>query len=722
MREKLKTKDYIREIFAGLMVAAISIPIGMGYVQIAGLPAIYGLYGSAVPIFIFAIISTSPQFNYGVDAAPAALIGGILLTLGIENGSAEAVAIVPVLTFYTAAWLLIFYFFKAGRLVNYISSPVMGGFITGIAATVILMQIPKLIGGTSKIGELFELVKCIIVSFENINYLSLILGLVSLFILLISKRISPKFPMSLIVLISGVILTKFFHIEKYGVALLADVERGFPKFIMPSFNAIHFKDGLMLTLPVAVLIVVQSLLGENSFASKNNYKINDNREVLAFSLSNFSSAFVGCCPVNGSVTRTIISEQYGAKTKIVSFVASFSMLALLMFGTGFIKYLPVPVLTAIVIAALLGVLKINLAKKLYKVNKPEFFIFMGVFTAVLLLGTVYGVVVGVVLSFVAMVIKSSLPPRSFLGVISGKDGFYDINRNREAKAIDNVVIYRFSGSLFFANVNVFESDIEEAIKEDTKIVIIDAGGIGSIDITAAEKLELIHRNLSNKGIKFYITEHIGELNDEMRKLDIGHLVEEGVVRRSIKSALRESDIVYPYPVHVDNKELESKPLIIKEEIIEEFEWAFGDDAEDQMEKHAEEIIKNISILSDKLMPETDIDLKAKVWQHLGSYDQDKLLEHLERHLNEIAARLGQSVDAVEANIMEHRIRLAQKMKSENRELYEQYALKCEQYENVLKNENPKLYNYIMEHRRRQYEVLKESKPEIAEYARKWIGN
>lgn len=720
MRQKLRAKDYLREIFAGLMVAAISIPIGMGYAQIAGLPALYGLYGSAVPILVFTLISTSPEFNYGVDAAPAALIGGILLTLGIESGSAKAVEIIPVLTFYTAAWLLLFYFLKAGRLVNYISSPVMGGFITGIASTVILMQIPKILGGSSKVGELFELIKCILASFQNINYMSLILGLASIIILLLSKKISPKFPMSLIILILGVLITKFFHIEKYGVALLADVERGIPKFVMPNFSAIHFKDGLMLTLPVAVLILVQSLLGENSFASKNNYKIDDNREVLAFSLSNFSSAFVGCCPVNGSVTRTIISEQYGARTKIISFVASFAMFALLMFGTGFIKYLPVPVLTAIVIAALIGVLKIDLAKKLYKINKSEFLIFMGVFAGVLLLGTVYGVVVGVILSFAVTIIKSSLPPRSFLGVIQGKDGFYDINRNSEAKAIDHVVIYRFSGSLFFANINVFESDIENAIKEDTKVVIVDAGGIGSIDITAAEKLELIHKNLSNKGIKFYITEHIGELNDEMRKLNIGYLIEEGVVRRSIKAALRESGLSYPYPVHGDNNNLNSKPGVIKEEIIEEFEWAFGDDAEKQMEKHVKEIIKNISVFSDKLMPETDIDFKAKSWRYLSDYDKDKLLEHLEIHLNEIAGRLGQSVDAVEANIMEHRIKLAQKMKNENKEFYEKYVLKCEAYEKLIQKENPELYEYIMEHRRKQYEALKKTKPEIAEYAKKWI--
>ena len=463
------------------------------------------------------------------------------------------------------------------------------------------------------------------------------------------------------------------------------------------------------------------MLAETSFANKNNYKIEDNREILAFSLSNLASAIVGCCPVNGSVSRTVMMEQYGAKTKIVSFTASIVMVLVLLFATGFISYLPVPVLTAIVISALIGVLEIHLAKRLYKINKTEFFIFMGAFAAVLILGTIYGVVIGVLLSFAVMIIKSAVPPRSFLGVIQGKEGFYDLNRNRDAKPISGVIIYRFSGSLFFANINTFQNDLDDAVDENTKVVIIDAGGIGSIDITAADRLEIIYKNFRDKGIEFYITEHIGELNDEMRKLDLGYLVEEGVVRRTIKSALREAGIHCPYDIDGERAHKSKvKSLMIQEEILQEFEWAFGEDAEKQMEKHVEEIIANITKFTAELTPESDIDFKAKAWRHLGTYDQDRLLEHLERHLNEFAARLGQPVDAVEANIMEHRIRLEEKMKKENQVFYEIYLQKREKYERLLQKKNPELYKYIMEHRKKQYEILKETNPEVAKNVKKWI--
>lgn len=167
---------------------AVSIPISMGYAQIAGLPAVYGLYGSVFPIILFGLFSTSPQFIFGVDAAPAALVGSAIVGLGIESGTKEAMAAVPVLTFFVALWLLAFYFMKAGKLVNFISAPVMGGFITGICTTIILMQVPKLMGGTAGVGELFELAEHIAETLKTINLPSLVIGLTALFILLVSKK------------------------------------------------------------------------------------------------------------------------------------------------------------------------------------------------------------------------------------------------------------------------------------------------------------------------------------------------------------------------------------------------------------------------------------------------------------------------------------------------------------------------------------------------------
>ena len=346
---KYDKKNLPKDILAGIIIMAVSIPIAMGYAQIAGLPAVYGLYGSIFPILIFALCSTSPQFIFGVDAAPAALIGSALVGLGIESGSSEAIAAVPVLTFFVAVWLLAFYFMKAGKLVNYISAPVMGGFITGICTTIILMQVPKLMGGTAGVGELIELAEHI--GQTKVNLPSLILGGISLLILLVSKKVMPKFPMAVLLMAAGAAMTKFFPVREWGIQTLSAVEPGLPQFVIPDIRMLPMKEVVTISLSVAVVIMAETLLAENNFAQKNGYRMNDNQEIFAFSMGNFLAAFTGCCPINGSVSRTAMGEQYQSKTQLTGIIAGLSMLVLLLCGTGFIGYLPIPMLTAIVISA-----------------------------------------------------------------------------------------------------------------------------------------------------------------------------------------------------------------------------------------------------------------------------------------------------------------------------------------------------------------------------------
>ena len=200
-------KDLPKDILTGIMIAAVSIPISMGYAEVSGIPAIYGLYGSVFPIILFALFSTSPQFIFGVDAAPAAIVGAAMATLGIPAGSQEAKQYVPMMAFSAGLWLLLFYFLRAGRMVDFISTPVMGGFISGIAVTIILMQIPKVLGSGSGSGELLELLEDILEALRHVNLLSVALGAVSLAIIVAARRFMPKFPMAVVIMAAGVLLT-----------------------------------------------------------------------------------------------------------------------------------------------------------------------------------------------------------------------------------------------------------------------------------------------------------------------------------------------------------------------------------------------------------------------------------------------------------------------------------------------------------------------------------
>ena len=302
-------KNLPKDMFAGLIIMAVSIPISMDrYCGLAVKPRF--VMDSVFPILLFALFSTSPQFIFGVDAAPAALVGSALLGMGIESGSAEAMSVVPVLTFCVAVWLLVFSLLGAGKLVNYISAPVMGGFITGICTTIILMQAPKLLGGSAGTGELPELLLHLWESLPGLNVPSLLLGLLALCILLLSKKIMPKFPMAVVLMALGVLLSKYLPLQTWGIATLSAVEPGMPEWSLPDLSAVPFVDAMTISLSVAVVIMAETLLAENSLAGKNGYRIDDNREIFAFSMGNFVAALTGCCPMNGSVSRTAMGEQY----------------------------------------------------------------------------------------------------------------------------------------------------------------------------------------------------------------------------------------------------------------------------------------------------------------------------------------------------------------------------------------------------------------------------
>ena len=232
-------KEYLpKDIFSGIIIAAVSIPISMGYAQISGIPAVYGLYGSVLPILLFALFSTSRQFIFGVDAAPAAIVGGALSTLGIAAESEAAMDYVPAIALFAGLWLFIFFLLHADKIVDFISTPVMGGFISGIAVTIILMQIPKLMGSPAGSGELLELAEHIFAAAKNISWLSLFMGLGALVLIRTFKKLAPKFPMAIVIMALGVLSTVVFHVNEKGVVLLQSVERGLPSLVIPDFGIV----------------------------------------------------------------------------------------------------------------------------------------------------------------------------------------------------------------------------------------------------------------------------------------------------------------------------------------------------------------------------------------------------------------------------------------------------------------------------------------------------
>ncbi|MCR5747040.1 MAG: SulP family inorganic anion transporter [Lachnospiraceae bacterium] len=578
----LKTKTVkhpLNDVFVGIIIALISIPISMGYSQIAGLPAIYGLYGSLLPILVYGLMTTSPQFVVGVDAMPAAMAGTLLSTLFVTPGSDEAKELIPVISLLVAVWFIIFYLFKAGRVIKFISVPVMGGFISGVGTTIILMQLPKLFGGNPSSGEAPALLFNIYMELHNFNPVSFLLGAGTIIIILASKKLWPRLPMPAVMLVAGALLQIVFRLDAHGVSLLPSVAPGLPPLHLPDLKVLthhSFPTIAIESLSIATVIMAQTLLATESYASKYDYKIDVNRELLAYSCMNVASAFLGCCPINGSVSRSGIVDSYKGRSQIISVSAAITMAIVLLFCTHLLGFLPVPVLTGIVISALISIIDYKMLFHLIKYSRSEAIVFLSSFLAVLLLGTINGVFIGSFLSFGEIAARGVVPPTSFIGRIPGHGNFHTIGRNKHACPIKNTLVYRFSGNLFFANIDRFESDIQDAIKPDTHQIVVDARGIGSIDITALDRLIAFIEKLNKRGIKFYIAEHDSSLNDSIRKMGGEFLIDKGVIRRTITLALSDAGLEKPYDLEC-TEYFSSSEFVSPSEEITEAEWAYGHD-------------------------------------------------------------------------------------------------------------------------------------------------
>ena len=619
------------DLFSGVLIALLSIPISMGYAQLAGLPPVYGLYGSLIPILLFAMLSTTREFIFGVDAAPAAMVGAVLASLGVTAGSAEAMRIVPVLTLYVALWLAVFALVRADRAVDYISEPVMGGFISGVCCEIILMQVPKLLGSGTGTGELFELLGHIFDAAKTVNLPTAALGFATLVILLLAPRKWPKVPWVLVMMVLGGLLGAFAPLGAWGVALLAAVPRGLPKLLLPDLTALPFTKALVATLPVAAVILAETLLASSGTAQKNGYRLNGRREIAAYAVGNVAAGLVGCCVVSGSVSRTAVNERNGGKTQLVSVTASVTMLLVLLFATPLIRFLPVPVLTAIVVNALIK-----------------------------------GVLVGMVLSFIDVLMRAAAPQRTFLGTLPGKAGFFPIDRVSGVQPLPHIVLYRFSGSLFFANIRRFQEDIEGALQPDTQAVIVDGSAVVSVDITACDRLVALNRKLRAQGVRFYLTEHIGEVNDQLRHFEAGELIETGAVRRTIRGALRDAGVTLDpgssyqqIPGNMDD---------IRQ--LQELEWLYGADAEVQIERNVQLMLARMRTTDDVRARRAMLEHFLNEDFHFGSIDADEVLLHLEGHTDELAQLLGNSEDDVFTDLEVERDSLIDRVEQDYPELVE----------------------------------------------------
>jgi high affinity sulfate transporter 1 len=510
-----------KDLMAGLVLTAILVPVGMGYAEAAGLPAIYGLYATIVPLIAYAIFGPSRILVLGPDSSLAAIIAATVVPLAAGDPE-RLVALAGMLALMTGALCILAGLARFGFITDLLSKPVRLGYLNGIALTVIIGQLPKLLGfsssGENLIQEAVSLVQGVAQGMTN--WTAFAIGASCLAIVLIFKRRWPRIPGVLIAVVGATIVVGLFDLAATaGVSVVGPLPQGLPSFQIPVVSLADM--GALLAGAVAITLVSfadMSVLSR-TFALRGGYEVDQNQEIIALGAANVAAGFFQGFSISSSSSRTPVAEQAGAKTQLTGVVGALCIALLLVFAPTLLQNLPNAALGAVVITACLSLVDIEGLARLYRLRRGEFFLALACFLGVALIGVIQGIFIAVGLALLGFIWRAWRPYDAVLGRVDGLKGYHDVTRYPEARRIPGLVLFRWDAPLFFANAEVFREHVLQAVASaptPTRWVVVAAEPVTDIDVTAAEALSALDDDLQGAGIELCFAEMKDPVKDRLK--------------------------------------------------------------------------------------------------------------------------------------------------------------------------------------------------------------
>lgn len=513
-----KSEYFKSDLAAGITVAVLLIPQGMAYALIAGLPPIYGLYAALVPQIVYAFLGTSRQLAVGPVAMDSLLVAAGLGALSIVDPS-QYIQMAIVLALLMGALQFILGLLRMGFIVSFLSKPVINGFTAAAAIIIGLSQLKHLLGiPVAQSNKIQEFASTFLQSNTPIHLPTLIIGLGSVLLLIGIKKWNPKIPSGLIAVVLGIFWVYFGKQAQTGVAIVGEIPNGLPSFTLPLTDWETIKALFPIALTIALVAFMEAVSVAKAIQEKHkNYEINPNQELIALGASNIIGSLFQSYPTTGGFSRTAVNDQAGAKTGISALVSAIIVAVILSFFTHWFFYLPKAVLGAIIIVAVINLIDLKYAARLFKSRKDEFAVLLLTFVLTLFVGITQGILFGIIFSLLLLVFRTSKPHYAFLGRIGTTNYFKNIERFPEEVVVRNdLIILRFDAQLFFGNIEFFKKLVLEAIEKNkgqVKGFIINARAINYIDSTATEQLVEIIKKLQKKDIRVMIVGAIGPARD-----------------------------------------------------------------------------------------------------------------------------------------------------------------------------------------------------------------
>ncbi|WP_433697007.1 SulP family inorganic anion transporter [Nocardiopsis sp. CA-288880] len=518
------------DVVAGLTVWAVLVPESIAYATIAGVPPIIGLYAAPVALLLYALLGSSRQLVVGPMSSTALLSGTVVA--GLAAGTDEAVAFTIGLALVAGTIALVAGLLRLGFVASFISEPVLKGFVIGLALTIIVGQLPKLAGSPGGEGEFPGKLWGFLTGLGQVDALTLAMGSVALVVLLLLKRFLPLVPASLVVVVLSIAATWTLGLDRSGLAIVGPLPSGLPSVGLPDLAWSDYASLVAGGAAIALVGFAEGLGAARTYAAKSGDRIDTDRELLGLGGANLASGLCSGMVVNGSLSKTAVNGAAGARSQVSGLTAALLTVLTLLFLTGLFEKLPEAVLAAVVIAAVIDLVDVSALRSLYRLTTPalrdvyglaartDFLAALAALLGVLLLGTLPGLVVGVVMSLLLLLRRSSRPHVAELGRVRGpgeRPRWVDAEREAAAEPEPGARVLRVEGGLYFANSEyVHDRVVDTARSTDASGVVLDLRAVPFVDATAARMLDRLADDVAVHGAHLYLARDLGQVRDMLQ--------------------------------------------------------------------------------------------------------------------------------------------------------------------------------------------------------------
>jgi sulfate permease, SulP family len=509
--------DLPGDVVAGLTGAAVLVPQSMAYAQIAHLPPVVGLYASVVPLLVYAVLGRVPQLGVG-PLASISILSAVGVAKLAPDTSTEFIALSATLAVIVGVVHLAVGLARLGFLVRFLSEPVMTGFLAALSVLLIATQLGALTGIqiSSTSTRSYEVVRDWLEGLDAASLTTTALGVASIIALLAARR-WRRLPSALMLIVVTSLAVLVFGLDDHGVAVVGKVPSGLAVPDNPPWSL----DDVQVLLPTAFAITLISILEAmtlaREFADKHGYDIDANQEIAALGASNVSAGFFQGMVVTSAITRSTILDEAGARTQLSGALSALIVAPLVMFGTGTFRYIPICVLAAIVIVAVLPFIKIGEAVRLWRVQRADFWVMLLAFVGTLLLGLELGVLLAVATSITLIVYRVSRPRIPELGRLPGTDSFVELARHPDAETYPGTAIVRVEAALYFTNAEPFANRLYGLERDHRELhtIVLDASGVNHLDATADHQLRKLAARYRERGIRLLLVNVEDDVRDVM---------------------------------------------------------------------------------------------------------------------------------------------------------------------------------------------------------------